>query len=853
MAETVAFKIILETEAAKKAANELTYALERDKEALKKLREEANGTITHEIAARMRELQTSIRGSSTQLREYHNNLSGATASGMRFRDKMGAAFGDELKSMALDFVGVTAVIGGLVAAFKGAAKTIIEFEKSIAELSSITGATGKDLDILKQKVLEVSRSTSKSANEVATAFKLIGSAKPELLANADALAQVSEQAIILSKASGLDLEVASEALAKAMNQYGAGAEDAAMFTDILATSQQKGTAPIEKLSESLKNVGSVAKASGISFETTNALLQGLAKGGLDGAEAGTKLRTILLRLAKTGRDDLNPATQNFNDILNVLSTEVTDVTLAQNLFGEEAAAAALTLIGQREQVEKLNGALYEQGNALKQAETNYDTIAGKWEKVGVAWDNFILSFEDGSNVLSGGVKSFLDGIENIIGGLTNLLDFSGMASESLAKFGNDYLMALTGIDLGVKGVDESIKKVTQSFSKLTDDQLRSESTRKAVIKAYIDLGMTAEEAAKKYVGLLKSTKDVNKAMTGSEEGTGESGGTVNSLATLKQKLKELNEQLETQAIGSKEFLKTQKEIKTVENEIAAATKKNTEAKREKYELEKIIAKDLIVNFETETVLENNKLDEEIRRKEELDAANEVSYSKNAQLAQAAFEQFKKNEEEKKLLQEANIQNAIATTASLGDLANSFAMLSKAGSETQRKFVIASVSLNQAAALSNAIVNATSPTNPANLLTGGLASIPTYIGLAAQIIASFAQIKSLIGSKTGFAEGGYTGDGGKYEPAGVVHRGEYVVPKHITHNPIYQPIISTLENARMRGYAGGGMVNTRPQIDQSIIQAKLFADEIKNMRIFTSVTDIQSGIARRNNIVNTSSL
>jgi TP901 family phage tail tape measure protein len=810
MAETVAFKIILETEAAKKAANELTHALERDKEALKQVRKEAkeNGTVTHEMAARMRELQTSIRGSSTQLREYHNNLSGATASGMRFRDKMGAAFGDGLKSMALNFVGVTAVIGGLVAAFKGAAKTIIEFEKSIAELSSITGATGKDLDILKQKVLEVSRSTSKSANEVATAFKLIGSAKPELLANADALAQVSEQAIILSKASGLDLAVASEALAKAMNQYGAGAEDAAMFTDILATSQQKGTAPIEKLSESLKNVGSVAKASGISFETTNALLQGLAKGGLDGAEAGTKLRTILLRLAKTGRDDLNPATQNFNDILNVLSTEVTDVTKAQNLFGEEAAAAALTLIDQREQVEKLNGALYEQGNALKQAETNYDTIAGKWEKVGVAWDNFILSFEDGSNVLSGGVKSFLDGIENIISGLTNLLDFSGMASESLAKFGNDYLMALTGIDLGVKGVDESIKKVTQSFSKLTDDQLRSESTRKAVIKAYIDLGMTAEEAAKKYVGLLKSKKEITPV-----------------------------EEKEVEAI----------------NKNTDATKKNTEAKREKYELEKIIAKDLIVNFETETVLENNKLDEEIRRKEELDAANEVSYAKNAQLAQAAFEQFKKNEEEKKLLQEANIQNAIATTASLGDLANSFAMLSKAGSETQRKFVIASVSLNQAAALSNAIVSATSPTNPANLLTGGIASIPTYIGLAAQIIASFAQIKSLIGNKSGFAEGGYTGDGGKYEPAGVVHRGEYVVPKHITHNPVYQPIISTLENARMRGYAGGGMVNTRPQIDQSIIQAKLFADEIKNMRIFTSVTDIQSGIARRNNIVNTSSL
>ena len=32
---------------------------------------------------------------------------------------------------------------------------------------------------------------------------------------------------------------------------------------------------------------------------------------------------------------------------------------------------------------------------------------------------------------------------------------------------------------------------------------------------------------------------------------------------------------------------------------------------------------------------------------------------------------------------------------------------------------------------------------------------------------------------GFASGGYTGDGGKYQPAGVVHRGEYVITKEAT--------------------------------------------------------------------------
>jgi hypothetical protein len=44
-----------------------------------------------------------------------------------------------------------------------------------------------------------------------------------------------------------------------------------------------------------------------------------------------------------------------------------------------------------------------------------------------------------------------------------------------------------------------------------------------------------------------------------------------------------------------------------------------------------------------------------------------------------------------------------------------------------------------------------------------------------IQAGFYKIKDLFG----FAEGGYTGDGGKYQPAGIVHKGEYVVNKEQT--------------------------------------------------------------------------
>ena len=60
---------------------------------------------------------------------------------------------------------------------------------------------------------------------------------------------------------------------------------------------------------------------------------------------------------------------------------------------------------------------------------------------------------------------------------------------------------------------------------------------------------------------------------------------------------------------------------------------------------------------------------------------------------------------------------------------------------------------------------------------------------------------------GFSEGGYTGEGGKYEPAGIVHAGEYVVPKEIVESSKGSSMVKKLEGMRLRGYASGGVVDS----------------------------------------------
>jgi phage-related minor tail protein len=69
--------------------------------------------------------------------------------------------------------------------------------------------------------------------------------------------------------------------------------------------------------------------------------------------------------------------------------------------------------------------------------------------------------------------------------------------------------------------------------------------------------------------------------------------------------------------------------------------------------------------------------------------------------------------------------------------------------------------------------------------------------------TFGSFLSLIGG--GFSEGGYTGQGMKHEPAGVVHKGEYVMSKAATA-AIGVGNLEALHRSAKRGYAEGGLVS-----------------------------------------------
>lgn len=85
---------------------------------------------------------------------------------------------------------------------------------------------------------------------------------------------------------------------------------------------------------------------------------------------------------------------------------------------------------------------------------------------------------------------------------------------------------------------------------------------------------------------------------------------------------------------------------------------------------------------------------------------------------------------------------------------------------------------------------------------GLAS-----GSAGEVSSRLGASAAGYSPKFGFATGGYTGDGGKFEPKGVVHGGEFVVRKEVVSQPGMR---DHLDRLNKKGYASGGMVGSSQQ-------------------------------------------
>lgn len=286
-------------------------------------------------------------------------------------------------------LGVALAGAGVATFFTQATSAALKFNQSISNLSAITGAVGDDLKFLRDTALQFGATTTLSATEAAEALKLVASAKPDLLSNAQALKEVTRQAVLLAEASGgtLALADAAAAVGKALNQFGEEADQAARFVNVLAAGAKFGSSEVLATSQALKEAGVAAASANVSFEETNAAIQVLAKNGIDGSQAGTALRNIFLKLDNDTNSKLRPSVVGLSQALANVNKLNEDGAAQVKRFGLENIVAAKSLLSSVSAIDDLTGKLTGTNTALEQASTNVDNLAGDVKALGSAYES----------------------------------------------------------------------------------------------------------------------------------------------------------------------------------------------------------------------------------------------------------------------------------------------------------------------------------------------------------------------------------------------------------------------------------------------------------------------------------
>ena len=274
-----------------------------------------------------------------------------------------------------------AAITGVSLALSQLRKNRDDKEESAANLKALTGLDDNSIAWLTRQaeILSTSMDKSKlritqSSKEILEAYMLVGSAKPDLLANKEALNAVTIEAMRLSSAAKMDLKEAVDAVTLSMNQYGASADKAAAYTNVMAAGSKFGSAAVQSITAAVTKAGVSASGANVSIEELVGSIETLAEKGIKDEVAGTGLKMFFLRL-QTGAKETNPAIVGLQTALkNLQKLSVNEVV---KRFGAETYTVAKAMIDGADKVEYYTKAVTGTNIAMEQAAINSDTNKAK--------------------------------------------------------------------------------------------------------------------------------------------------------------------------------------------------------------------------------------------------------------------------------------------------------------------------------------------------------------------------------------------------------------------------------------------------------------------------------------------
>ena len=408
----------------------LKTAQEQANEALK------NGTISQEqydaLQREIVETEQELKRLEEQANQSATALQKISATGEKLQ-----TVGSNIESAGKNLLPVT---GAVTALGTAAVKTAADFDTAMSQVAAVSGATGSDLDALRDKAREMGAKTKFSASEAAEAMNYMAMAGWK---TTDMLGGI-EGIMNLAAASGEDLATTSDIVTDALTAFGLSADDSGHFADVLAAASSNANTNVSMMGETFKYCAPIAGALGFSVEDTAEAIGLMANAGIKSSQAGTSLRTIMnnltgeVKICGSSIGEVTIATTNADGSMRGLSDILADCRVAfSGLSDSEKAAAAETLVGKNAMsgflalmnageadINKLSGAIANcDGKSAEMAATMQDNLAGQLQILKSQLEELAISFGE----------LLMPAIRTIVGWIQQFVDWLNGMDEGTKK------------------------------------------------------------------------------------------------------------------------------------------------------------------------------------------------------------------------------------------------------------------------------------------------------------------------------------------------------------------------------------------------------------------------------------
>lgn len=386
---------------------------------------------------------------------------------------------------ALGKIGAIGAAAGLGIATKKAYDLGRAFEQNLFVLDSLDKKFG--FDNFKKGIQEQSLELAKLGYSTGEASAAVVELVKAGLDGSVATKSLTD-AMVLARGGGLELADSAAAISNALNVFNNEGLKAGDVANILANAANESTASVGNLLESMQMSSAVAAQAGLSYSETAAALAIMANNGIKGSDAGTSLKTMLLRLrapvegSKAALDKLGvsvfdsenkmkPFTQIIGELAPKLQAldEQARAQALYKIFGSDAIRAATVLLGDKAlpQFEEMVSKVQRAGAAAETANARTAGLGGAIDRLqalaktggerlylafgpalGAAMNGVIdkvMQFSTAmSNLRSGNIDAFAAVMDNIFGGNGRLVSgfktvgtFALKMKEALTKSFDD--------------------------------------------------------------------------------------------------------------------------------------------------------------------------------------------------------------------------------------------------------------------------------------------------------------------------------------------------------------------------------------------------------------------------------